>query len=172
VIEKQKTAAEQFWYAMESGTESAWKSVAQYFPSDQEYTPRAKQQLARLFLQSNRNKEALDLFQQFVRNPQGDPKYKAFGFAGECLAYYSMSTAKDTPNELRDEYQKDIAKAAGALVKLRDSGPPDKRGTLLDRQMARLVSDVLKATNNSAESAEFDKWRADHFPDDSTATQN
>jgi hypothetical protein len=170
-IEPQKTAAEQYLFAVELGTEAAWKSVRHYFPEDKEYTPRADQQLARLYSDSGRYEEALKLFQQFAHSPPlGDPKYKAFGLAGECLTYYSLMQAKETPKSLRDAYKADIAKAGREFLGLKRA-QPDKLGPMLDRQMARNVSDVLKSTN-SDESAAFEQWRAANFPEESSGTQN
>ncbi len=171
-IEQQKTAAEQYLFAVELGTEAAWKSVRHFFPNDKEYTPRADQQLARLYSNNGRYEEALKLFQQFARNPPlGDPKYKAFGLAGECLAYYSLMQAKETPKALHDEYQHDIAKAGRELLKLCGGSQRDKLGAMLDRQMARDVSEVLKNTN-SDDSQAFEQLRAANFRDESSGTQN
>ncbi|HEY2148640.1 MAG TPA: hypothetical protein VGH32_11925, partial [Pirellulales bacterium] len=171
-IEPQKTAAEQYLFAVESGSEAAWKSVRQFFPNDKEYTPRADQQLARLYLDNGRYEEALKLFQQFAHSPPlDDPKYKAFGLAGECLAYYSLMQAKETPKSLRDEYKADIAKAGRALLSLSGGAQREKLGAMLDRQMARNVSDVLRNTD-SDQSKAFEQWRAANFPDESSGTQN
>ncbi|HKD35981.1 MAG TPA: serine/threonine-protein kinase, partial [Pirellulales bacterium] len=170
-IEPQKTAAEQYLFAVETGTEAAWKSVRQYFPNDKEYTPRADQQLARLYLGNGRYEDSLKLFQKFAQNPPlHDSNYKAFGLAGECLAYYSLMQAKEISKTLHDEYKADIAKAGLELLGL-ERAQRDKPGPMLDRQMARNVSDVLKNTN-SDQSAAFEQWRAANFPDESSGTQN
>ena len=149
-IEQQKAAAEQYLFAVELGTEAAWKSVRQFFPNDNEYTPRADQQLARLYLDNGRYEEALKLFQKFAHNPPlQDNKYKAFGLTGECLAYYSLMQAKETPKSLRDKYKANIAKAGGELLGLSGGAQCEKLGAMLDRQMARNVSDVLKNINEA-----------------------
>ena len=171
-VEKQKSATEQFLFAVESGTEAAWKSVGKYFPDDP-YVARADQQLARLYLLNDRNDDALKLFEQFVNYyGNGDPKYRAFGFAGECLVYYIKANQKETPAAARELDQINSARDARELLEICKGAEPDKLAGMLDRQMVRAVSNGLK-TNNPKESAAWEQWRTAHFPDDSNAaTQN
>jgi eukaryotic-like serine/threonine-protein kinase len=171
-IPMQKSATEQFLFAVELGTEAAWKSVGKYFPNDP-YVARADQQLARLYLLNDRNDDALKLFEQFVNfYGNGDPKYRAFGFAGECLVYYTNANQKETPAAVRDQYLRDSAKAARELLELCKGAEPDRLAGMLDRQMVRAVSNVLRTTTPK-ESAAWEQWRAAHFSDDSSAaTQN
>ena len=171
-IEKQKSATEQFLFAVESGTEAAWKSVGKYFPNDP-YVARADQQLARLYLLNDRYDDALALFERFVNYyGNGDPKYRAFGFAGECLIYYHEATQKETPAAARDRYLKESAKVARELLEICKGPQPDRLAGMLDREMVRAVSNVFNKTDPK-ESAAWEQWRAAHFPDDSSAaTQN
>jgi serine/threonine-protein kinase len=168
-IPKQKTAAAQFLFAVESGTEAAWKSVGQYFPYDSVYIPRADQQLARLYYHNDRYTDALKLFQRFVNYYGiGDPKYQAFGFAGECLVYFIEATQKETPAAAREQYHRDSAKAARELLEICRGPEPDKLAGMLDREMVRAVSDVLKR-NDPKDSAVWEQWREEHFSEDSSA---
>ena len=156
-VEKKNSALEQYLYAVEVGTEAAWKSVARYFPANKVYVPRAQQQLARFYLQHDRYEEALALFQDFANYDDVESKYRAFGLAGQCVVY-----------SLEGKQQESIAKGL-KLSELAGGLTPEKLDKLLDRQMVQLVGHVLRKdliANNKQTAADWDKWQEQHFHDE------
>ncbi len=156
-IEKKSTAQEQYLYAVQVGSEASWNSVVRYFPDNKVYVPRARQQLARFYLQHDRYDEALKLFQEFAKYDDVESKYRAFGLAGQCVVY-----------SLEGKQQESIAKGL-ELSKLAGGLAPVNLDKLLDRQMVQLVGHVLRKdliANNQQMSAEWDKWQEQHFHDE------
>jgi hypothetical protein len=56
--------------------------VEQYFPGNEFYVNRAKQELARYYLQHSRLEEANQLFSELSRLDDAQPEFRAFGLAG------------------------------------------------------------------------------------------
>ena len=131
-VEKKSTAEEQYLYALVSGSESAWKSVGEYFPADKfprdaNYVSGANQQLARYYLLHDNYGTALKLFEQFANYDEVERKFKAFGLAGECVIYSLQGN------------QKESAKVSLKLSEVSGGLEPAKLDALLDRQMVRNV---------------------------------
>ncbi|HEV2970816.1 MAG TPA: serine/threonine-protein kinase [Pirellulales bacterium] len=158
LIDKRNTVTEQYLFAVENGTEAAWKSVGLYFPNDTRYVPRANQQLARYYLQHDRWDDALKLFEQFAKH-NDDPPYKAFGLAGECVVYYLEKNQKKS-----SEKALELSTVAGGLE-------PAKLESLLDRQMMQAVSYAIRKdlAADSQSPALWDKWLEQHFHDEPSA---
>ncbi|HEV3416449.1 MAG TPA: serine/threonine-protein kinase [Pirellulales bacterium] len=159
LIGKRTTAAEQYLFAVENGTEAAWKSVELYFPNNPNYVPRANQQLARYYLDHERWDDALKLFDQFAKYDDTEKSYRAFGLAGECVVYYLEKNQKKS-----SEKALELSKVAGGLE-------PSKLDGLLDRQMMQAVGYALRKdlANVPQSPALWDKWIENHFHDESSA---
>ncbi|MCE9548568.1 MAG: serine/threonine protein kinase [Planctomycetia bacterium] len=84
-IRRMDSAADQYFFAMKVGSEPAWKSVAEYFPADEQYVRLAHKQLADDYLSNNRLSDAMTLFEQFAALGDAEPEYRAYGLAGECV---------------------------------------------------------------------------------------
>jgi serine/threonine-protein kinase len=84
-IPRYNTAREQFTRAQFQSTDSeAWyQSVIDNFPGDRYFVPRAKQELAWLYLTSDRRKDALKLFTELGKSDEIESQ--AFGLAGQAL---------------------------------------------------------------------------------------
>jgi serine/threonine-protein kinase len=74
------------WYvASQIGTEAAWKSVIKYFPKKEEFTLRAEQQLAMLYLHEGQFDQAMAIFDKLARLGGDAVELQAFGLAGQCV---------------------------------------------------------------------------------------
>ncbi len=169
-IPKKLTPAEQYLYAREADpivAEAAWKSVAEYFPEDDEYTPRANQQLARYYLQHDRLDDALKKFEEFWYYDSVETEYRAFGLAGECVVYFIKARQETNPvkrADLLEESQKredELAELAGGLT------PEKLDRAIKDRQMVQAIGNVLLLQKNKkTDSGEWSKWLESHFHDE------
>jgi eukaryotic-like serine/threonine-protein kinase len=82
------SAARQYFIACNLGTEEAWKSVIRYHPDDLMYTPKAREQLALIYLVRRDSENALKIFDDLVNMGDGYKEYEAFAWAGRSVAYY------------------------------------------------------------------------------------
>jgi len=162
-VDRKSSALDQFLYAVQLGTAEGWKAVADYFPSDKKYVPRAQQQLARLYLQQDNYDAALALFDQFAHFDSVERSYRAFGLAGKCVVYSLQDKAKES------------ADAALQLAALAGGMQPSNLEKLLDPQMTRFVGVAMRKNRQALDrqtSAEWDKWLETHFHDDPPAASN
>lgn len=70
-VEKQESAEAQFWYALDQGTEEAFRAVLEYFPAEanqanEAHVNKAKLQLAYLYRESDRTDEAIELLEELA----------------------------------------------------------------------------------------------------------
>jgi serine/threonine-protein kinase len=84
-IPKQSTVLRQWYVASQIGTEAAWKSVIEYFPRKEEFTLRAEQQLAMLYLHEGDFDRAMTLFDKLANQGTDAVELQAFGVAGQCV---------------------------------------------------------------------------------------
>jgi hypothetical protein len=178
-IPKKATPAEQYLYARQADpvvAEAAWKSVAAYFPDDEEYTPRANQQLARYYLQHDRLDDALKMFEEFSDYDEVEKEYRAFGLAGECVVYFIEARQETNPAKRADLFDKSD-KREKELAKLAGNLQPDKLVDLIkDRQMVQAIGNVLVLQKDDPkkkpDSEAWGKWLESHFHDEpATPTQ-
>jgi serine/threonine-protein kinase len=144
-VARQETAQAQFFFAqLQSANQEQWlQSVEQYFPRDEFFVGRSKQELAWLYLQQNRLDEALRLFDELAaRDESAEQEFRAYGLAGQSVVY---------------AMKKDFQRAAQSLAQLNPL-----RGRLKD---PRLNPGVLAALNSTRKlmdqkSAQgWDDWR-------------
>jgi tetratricopeptide (TPR) repeat protein len=173
-IPKKATAAEQYLYAREADpvvAEAAWKSVAKYFPNDDEYTPLANQQLARYYLQHDRLDDALKMFEEFSDYDDVETQYRAFGLAGACVVYFIEARQEKDPGkhaallEKSSNSEKELSELAGGL------GPDKLAEVIKDRQMVQAIGNVLVLQKDrKSESDVWSKWLESHFHDEPAST--
>jgi hypothetical protein len=87
VEERMPSAREQYYYASLVGSESAWKSVAQFFPPEAGgqnvyYARRAQQRLAELYRDEGRRGEAWAIYGQLAELPESATEFRVFGLIG------------------------------------------------------------------------------------------
>jgi serine/threonine-protein kinase len=78
--------------------EKAWRSVIEYFPEAVTEGRRAKQQLARIYLNQDRFDEALQLFEELASLDSTEEEFRAFGLAGKFII---LSLRQDQEQSLR-----------------------------------------------------------------------
>ncbi|MEX2113361.1 MAG: serine/threonine-protein kinase [Pirellulales bacterium] len=104
-IRRFDTAAQQYFHAMMlSDSESAWKSVAEYFPNEKLYTLPAKQGLARLYLRELDFEPALAIFNAFAEMSNVETQYKAFGLAGQAVVLNRLGKYRESAAKLAELY--------------------------------------------------------------------
>ena len=81
------SAAQQYLIACRFGTEEAWKSVIANFGDDKTYAPRAREQLALIYLDRRDYARALEISDELVGMGKEWEEYKAFGLAVRVVAY-------------------------------------------------------------------------------------
>ncbi|MCE9607585.1 MAG: serine/threonine protein kinase [Planctomycetia bacterium] len=82
--------------------EESLSSVVEYFPRDVEYVQQAKQELARLYLQQNRFKQAEPIFLEFATETNGEPADRAFGLAGRVILQVRQSDLPGASRTLKE----------------------------------------------------------------------
>jgi serine/threonine-protein kinase len=82
-VPKEKNVQRQCYRAMQLGTEAAWQSIITHFPNDPYYVPRAKQQLALIYLGQKKYDQAMEIFDELAKQ-EDQPELMAFGLAGQC----------------------------------------------------------------------------------------
>jgi len=85
-VPPQANVASQWLYAMEVDTEDAWRAVIEYFdqPQYRLYHVRAKQQLARIYVDKGNDEAAMRIFEEFAALDDSQPELRVWGLAGKC----------------------------------------------------------------------------------------
>lgn len=86
-VEQMETAEAQYWRAMALNRPEAFAAVGQYFPQDEYYGRLAKQQLARIYLESGELDAAMKLSRELASLGDTEVRLRAFGLAGQVLIY-------------------------------------------------------------------------------------
>jgi serine/threonine-protein kinase len=84
-IPKQNTVLRQWYLASQIDTEAAWKSVIENFPKKEEFTLRAEQQLAMLYLHEGEFDRAMAICDKLAKLGADAVELQAFGLAGQCV---------------------------------------------------------------------------------------
>jgi len=103
-------------------SEVGYRGVIDHFPKDRYFVPRAKQELAWLYLTKGRRDEALVLFEELAASDEAESR--AFGLAGQGIVL---------------TLQGDYSRAAQALAQL---PVPELRGKI-DRRMFPLIQRAM-----------------------------
>lgn len=110
-VNKLESAEAQYWHAMHLHTEPAYRAVWEYFPQDEYYGMRARQQAARIYLEQDQLEPAARLFQKLAGS--SEVQFRAFALAGQALVHAR---------------RREMQQAAGKLAELvphRDHLDPD-----------------------------------------------
>jgi len=135
MVARQQTVRDQYFHAMEIGTEEAWSSIAKYFPPSESeenryYSLRATQRLAELYQETGRLDRALTCFTELAGPQIGDLQFRAIGLAGTANVY-----------ALRGEMQK-ANQQLSLLAHLFPDLPRDFRQMILNEVNPRLRAEL------------------------------
>lgn len=85
-VPKQDSAQAQYYLALTRGyDEAAWKAVLTYWPEATLEGQRANEQLAMIYLKTDRLNEAREIYDNFIRYGDRDPALRATGLAGMAV---------------------------------------------------------------------------------------
>ena len=108
-------------------------------------------------MQQDNYDAALKIFQDFAHADDVERTYRAFGLAGECVAYSLLGK------------QKESSAASTQLSLLAGGLQPAKLEPLMDRQLVRLVGYAVRKNRQALDkqtTSEWDKWLDTHFHED------
>jgi serine/threonine-protein kinase len=101
---KAPTAARQYLIACRFGTEDAWKSVIANYGDDKIYGPRAREQLALIYLVRKDFAQALAISDELVGMGNNWEEYQAFGLAVRSVAYSFTGQDEKSAQALNELY--------------------------------------------------------------------
>jgi tRNA A-37 threonylcarbamoyl transferase component Bud32 len=141
-VELRETVESQFFYAVLLNTEAAWQAVWKHFPPGENqknryYMLRAKQQLARLYLEKNELDKATETLRELADLDPTEEQFRAFVLAGQAIVFSLQGKTEQATDKLasvlplrqqldpqmRDEIDR-LARRYGARS---DSGPGGQR---------------------------------------------
>jgi serine/threonine-protein kinase len=146
-LQKQSSALRQWFYASQIGTEDAWRSVAEYYPENEYFVYRAKQQLARIYLRERDYDRAMAVYDELAAASDKDGEFRAFGLAGKCFVLSSLKRYRESADVLEQLW------------------PIHQE--LRDWQMRRMLDHVLKEIRQklgAQTGPEWDDWLREQFP--------
>ncbi len=144
-IPHQDTEWRQWFYAMRTGTEEAWKAVIDYPGVSDLVALRAKQQLVRIYLREEDYDRAIKLCDALAA-PGNTAEFKAFGLAGKCAAL-----------TLQEKYRES--------ADVQDQFWPYKE-SLRDSQMTKLLRRAVEKNRDNLgppTALQLDDWLDQHF---------
>jgi serine/threonine-protein kinase len=101
-VPKAESAQVQWLNARLVHTESAYRSVEQYFPHDDHYVNRAKQGLAKFYMEKGDWDSALIAFNELANLPETEKEFRAFGLAGQVTIYVQRGDMRNAAIRHRD----------------------------------------------------------------------
>lgn len=140
LVPKQETAQRQLAWAKLTRTEDALLAVEANFPTAEYQIRRAKQELAMLYVEQDRKKQALPLFEELA-NLYDEPEFRACGLVGKGLIY-----------ALRKDFDRAVA-TLGELEPLRGK---------LGKEMQPLLAFTLSYVEGNlspTKAKEWDEWQ-------------
>jgi serine/threonine-protein kinase len=140
-MRKQSTVLRQWYFASQFGTEAAWKSVITYFPEKRDFTLRAEQQLALLYLHEGDFDRAMTIFEKLAALGDDEVELQALGLAGKCVVL-----------SLRGQYRESAEVFAG-LLPIRDRLTSEPLQKLVDRAEKKNDAELSQQTGT-----EWDNW--------------
>jgi eukaryotic-like serine/threonine-protein kinase len=95
-IPRKESAELQYWYAVFSPSEEAWKAVAEYFPPSQDainlnWSRMASYRLGEYYLNENELEKALKTYQELASLEETFQEFRAVGLVGEAIVYDRMN---------------------------------------------------------------------------------
>ena len=102
IVERMETAEAQYFHALALQNDAGYQAVWNYFPEDDYFSNRAKQQLARLYLDRGDLRAANRLFRDLANLEAAEVKLRAFGLAGQILVYEQRGENKSAAGLLAE----------------------------------------------------------------------
>jgi serine/threonine-protein kinase len=134
-IAKQSTVLRQWYVASRIGSEAAWKSVIEFFPKKEEFTLRAEQQLAMLYLHEGDFDRAMAIFDKLANLGADAVELQAFGLAGQCVVLSRRGQYRESAEVFAQLLPKRDKLSNEPLQKLVD-GAEERNDSHLDQQNA------------------------------------
>ncbi|MBR5415110.1 MAG: serine/threonine protein kinase [Thermoguttaceae bacterium] len=125
-IRRLDSVEEQWVFALQTETASAWESLLRFYPDDPYWTVKAERRLAPALVEEGRTKEAAAIFDGFAQGRAQGLSGIPFGLAGQawiCAAEGDASRAASLLSELRkegktfDPQTEALISKAGALMR-------------------------------------------------------
>lgn len=107
VIPRRESPEAQFIYAAMVNNESAWKSIADFFPPDESetnkyYVRRAQQQLAQYYVEREEYDQALSQYGELASLDSTEEQFRAFGLAGESVVFSLLHDYEKSAQKVAD----------------------------------------------------------------------
>lgn len=102
IIRRQNTVEEQYVLALQLGTVDAWKSVAQYFPKEKNWTSLALRQLAFSYVEEGNVDEAEKIFNRFAKQTTREKAEYRYGVVGSAWVAASRGSFDQAASLLSD----------------------------------------------------------------------
>lgn len=180
------TTEAQFFYASSKNTEAAWRTLLEKFDDDGFYVPRAKEELALLYLNNGGNddlQKGLALFQQLTKYPEVDKQYRANGLAGQAVVLAldqpphpnkSMETLAELSNYLRKLPELSNFQGPGTIWNAPEARPiiDSRLSTMLDKVAAKNLDNLHAIGDKDPENATWKKLLENHSADETTPEKN
>jgi hypothetical protein len=133
-------------------SEAYWMAVVEYFPQEEAYVRKAKQELALIYLRNNNYAAARRIFDEFANLESVEEDFRAFGLAGLIVL-----------DSVEQRHEVALHRAA-ELAPLREK---------LDPRMGELLSHAIRASLralNRENDELWQQWQNDRFGQPSTST--
>jgi serine/threonine-protein kinase len=147
-VDKKDKAASQYYYALTlKDSIEAWQAVIDGFPApaDGLYVKYAKQQLATLLMAKRRFDEAQQIFDEFAAFGEAEPRFRAFGIAGQAILL-NLRGDYNQSQRLLDRLQSPV-KPASADATGSGVAEPERKSPLLfdqlDDKMRQAVTETI-----------------------------
>ncbi len=144
-VERQPSARAQYMLASIFRSEPYWIAVVEYFPQEEAYVRKAKQELALIYLRNNDYPAARRIFDEFANLESVEEDFRAFGLAGLIVL--------DSVEQRHEAALRRLAE----LAPLRDK---------LDPRMGELLSHAVRASLralNRENDELWQQWQNDQF---------
>ena len=116
-IQRFNTVEEQYVFALQSGSDDAWKSVMEYFPDQTYWKVRAERQLALVYVNEGDVDAAEEVFEDLAKSPERGSSRDFFPIAGQAWVAAkreSFDTATSLLSEL--SYEKNLDHMTAAVI--------------------------------------------------------
>lgn len=144
-VERQPTARAQYMLASIFRSEAYWTAVVEYFPQEEAYVRKAKQELALIYLRNNNYAAARRIFDEFANLESVEEDFRAFGLAGLIVL-----------DSVEQRHEAALHRAA-ELAPLREK---------LEPRMGELLSHAIRASLralNREDDELWQQWQNDRF---------
>lgn len=147
MVKRWATAEEQWFYARMLKNEQAYQAVMEYFPPGESavnlrYSRLAQQDLAWLYREQQRFREALNTYDELARVPAGDGPYALVGLAGQIIVHHQMGNIPKRDSLLAELSLKKASERETVLRDERFRGELLEIAKELKEEGQRLTADI------------------------------